>query len=121
MADAAELLERLRGEQKRLEYELEQIKNEEKQADEQREGSPFGKREEGATETFELEKRIALDKRLSGALAEVKHAIEKYESGTYGMCDTCKNPIEPARLEALPHATLCFKCKSRQMKNARVA
>jgi DnaK suppressor protein len=121
MADAADPMERLRGEQMRLENELKQLVNEEKQADEQREGRSFGKREEGATETFELEKRIALDKRLSGALAEVKRAIEKYESGTYGMCDTCKNPIEPARLEALPHASLCLKCKSHQMKNARGA
>jgi len=121
MADAAELLYRLRGELKRLELELEQLKDEEKQADEQREGSPFGKREEGATETFELEKRLALDKKLSGALAEVKRAMEKYESGTYGMCDICNNPIEPARLEALPHASMCLKCKSRQMKNARIA
>ena len=121
MVDAVELMERLKAECKRLESELEQLRMEEKQADGQREGSPFGKREEGATEAFEWEKRIAIGKKLSSTLAEIKHAIEKYESGTYGICDMCKISIKPARLEALPQANLCLKCKSRQMKNARVA
>ncbi len=119
MAVIEELLYRLRSERQRLEEELVQLKLEEKEADEGKEGSPFGKREEVATETFEWEKRVALEKRLSGALVEVKHALHKYDNGTYGICDMCKNPIEEARLEALPQASLCLKCKSRQMKNAR--
>jgi RNA polymerase-binding transcription factor DksA len=114
-----ELYERLKEEQKHLKYELQQLKVEEKSADEQREGSPFGKREEGATEAFELEKRLILERRFSDALAEVEHALEKYEDGTYGICDLCTQPIEPARLEALPHASLCLECKARQAKNAR--
>jgi RNA polymerase-binding transcription factor DksA len=114
-----EFYERLKQEQTRLKYELQQLKVEEKSADEQREGSPFGKREEGATEAFELEKRLALERRLADVLAEVEHALKKYESGTYGICDLCSRPIEPARLEALPQATLCLECKARQAKDAR--
>jgi DnaK suppressor protein len=114
-----ELYERLKQEQMHLKYELQQLKVEEKSADEQREGSPFGKREEGATEAFELEKRLALEIRLTDALAEVEHALKKYEAGTYGICDLCNQPIKPARLEALPQATLCLECKARQAKNAR--
>ena len=119
MTNFAELYERLKQEQMSLNSELQQLKAEEKSADEQREGSPFGKREEGATEAFELEKRLALENRLTTALTEVKHALEKYEAGTYGVCDLCGKPIEPARLEALPHANLCLECKSSQSKNAR--
>jgi len=111
--------ERLKQEQTRLKYELQQLKVEEKSADEQREGSPFGKREEGATEAFELEKRLALERWLTEALVEVEHALKKYEAGTYGICDLCSRPIEPARLEALPQANLCLECKVRQAKNAR--
>jgi DnaK suppressor protein len=114
-----ELYERLQQEQKHLKNELQQLKVEEKSADEQREGSPFGKREEGATEAFELEKRLALERRLGDALAEVEHALKKYEAGTYGICDLCGRPIEQARLEALPQANLCLECKARQAKNAR--
>jgi DnaK suppressor protein len=111
--------ERLKQERTRLKYELQQLKVEEKSADEQREGSPFGKREEGATEAFELEKRLALERRFTDALVEVEHALKKYEAGTYGICDLCSRPIEPARLEALPQANLCLECKARQAKNAR--
>ncbi|MCX6009363.1 MAG: TraR/DksA C4-type zinc finger protein [Chloroflexi bacterium] len=119
MANFTELFERLKQGQMRLNHELQQLKAEEKSADEQREGSPFGKREEGATEAFELEKRMALERRLTDALVEVEHALKKYEAGTYGICDLCGRPIEPARLEALPQANLCLECKARQAKNAR--
>ncbi len=119
MTNFTELFERLKQEQTSLNHELQQLKAEEKSADEQREGSPFGKREEGATEAFELEKRLVLERRLTDALAEVEHALKKYEAGTYGICDLCGRHIEPARLEALPHANLCFECKARQAKNAR--
>jgi len=119
MTDFAELYERLKQEQLQLNSELQRLKAEEKSADAQREGSPFGKREEGATEAFELEKRLLLERRLTDALAEVEHALKKYEAGTYGICDLCSKPIEPARLEALPQANLCLECKARQAKNAR--
>ncbi|OGN94944.1 MAG: hypothetical protein A2Z75_03885 [Chloroflexi bacterium RBG_13_50_10] len=119
MANFTELYERLNQEQKNLKNELQMLKVEEKSADEQREGSPFGKREEGATEAFELEKRMALERRLTEALAEVERALKKYEAGNYGICDLCGQSIEPARLEALPQASLCLECKSHQAKNAR--
>lgn len=119
MTNFAELYERLKQEQTRLNNELEQIKAEIRPVNERREGSPFGKREEEATEAFELEKRLALEKQLTDALAEVEHALEKYEAGTYGVCDLCGQPIEPARLEALPQASLCLDCKARQTKNVR--
>jgi len=119
MANFTELIERLKQEQMQLNSELQRLKAEEKSADGQREGSPFGKREEGATEAFELEKRWALERRLTDTLAEVEQALKKYEAGTYGICDLCGRPIEPARLEALPQASLCLECKTNKAKNAR--
>ncbi len=119
MADFTELHERLKQEQMQLNSELQRLKAEGKSADGQREGSPFGKREEGATEAFELEKRMALERRLTDVLAEVERALKKYEAGIYGICDLCSRPIEPARLEALPQANLCLECKAHQAKNAR--
>ena len=110
---------RLESEQKRLTEELEQLKASLRPAEERREGSPFGKREEEATESFELEKRLALEKRIKDRLAEVEHALRKFEEGTYSLCDNCGQPIDPARLEALPEATLCLNCKALQAKNAK--
>jgi DnaK suppressor protein len=113
------LRSRLESMQKRLNEELEQLKSSARPADERREGSPFGKREEEATESFELEKRLTLEKRIREQLAEVEHALQKFEDGTYGLCDNCGQPIDPARLEALPQASLCLNCKTLQAKNAK--
>jgi RNA polymerase-binding protein DksA len=113
------LRSRLESERKRLTEELEQLKSSVRPADERREGSPFGKREEEATESFELERRLTLEKRIRDQLAEVEHALQKFEDRTYGFCDICGQPIDPARLEALPQASLCLSCKTRQAKNAK--
>ncbi len=110
---------RLETERARLATELEQSKASVTPAEERREGSPFGKREEEATETLELEKRLALERRIKEQLAKVEHALIKFEKGTYGLCDNCGQKIDPARLEALPEASLCMKCKAQQTKNAK--
>jgi RNA polymerase-binding protein DksA len=110
---------RLESERNRLIGELEQLKASASPAEERREGSPFGKREEEATESFELEKRLSLERRVQQELAGVRHALQKFEEGTYGLCDNCGQPIDPARLEALPQASLCLNCKAQQAKNAK--
>ena len=108
-----ELRSRLESEQKHLLGELEQLKADAQPKEERRDGSPFGKREEEATESFELEKRLALEKQTRTHLAEVEHALRKFEEGTYGLCDNCGQPIAPDRLEALPQANLCVNCKAK--------
>jgi len=113
------LRSRLESEQKRLIGELEQLRASARPTNERREGSPFGKREEEATETLELETRLALEKRIRDQLAEVEHALSKFKNGTYGLCDICGQPIDPARLEALPQANLCLSCKASQARNAK--
>lgn len=110
---------RLENERKRLTDELEQLKTTVRPADERREGSPFGKREEEATESYELERRLTLEKSIREQLAAVEHALQKFEEGTYGLCDSCGRPIALERLEALPQATLCLDCKARQAKDAK--
>jgi DnaK suppressor protein len=110
---------RLESEHKRLTGELEQLKASARPANERREGSPFGKREEEATETLELETRLALEKRVRDQLADIEHALSKFKDGTYGLCDSCGQPIDPARLEALPQANLCMSCKASQAKDAK--
>ena len=110
---------RLEKEHKHLPGELALLQASVRPLDERREGSPFGKREEEATETFELEKRLALEKQLKDQLVEVGHSLHKHEAGTYGFCDICGQVIDPARLEARPQASLCMSCKSKQEKNAK--
>ena len=118
-ADINKLRERLVSEWKRLTEEMGQSQASAPTSEERREGSPFGKREEEATETLELEKRLALENRIRQELAGIEHALHKFEEGTYGLCDGCGKPIAPARLEALPQASLCVNCKEQQAKNAK--
>ncbi len=108
---------RLENDRKRLVEQLEQIRDGNSSED-RREGSPFGKREEEATETAELENRMALEKRVLDQIADIDKALDKFEKGSYGTCESCGKPIDPARLEALPQATLCMDCKAKQAKDA---
>ena len=115
-----ELKQRLQEERKRLTRELGQLEDSAPAIGEVKEGSPYGKKEEGAAEAFELEKRLALQSRLSQALGEVEHALIKFEQGNYGKCDNCGKSINVERLEVFPQANLCLSCKARQAKNAKV-
>jgi RNA polymerase-binding protein DksA len=45
-------------------------------------------------------------------LQQVRTAIKRIETGEYGICAKCGDPISPARLDALPYATLCIRCAS---------
>jgi DnaK suppressor protein len=119
--ESAELYERLKKEKADLSARLEHSRVLGQPSADGKEGSPFGKREEGADEALELEKRLVMEQRLIDALSDVEHALKKYEAGTYGLCDSCGKPIEPARLEAMPQASLCMTCKASRTKDARTA
>lgn len=121
MTETAELYERLKKEKADLLERLEHSRVLGQPSAEGKEGSPFGKREEGADEASELEKRLVLEQRLRESLNDVEHALEKYEAGTYGLCDSCGKPIEPARLEAMPQASLCLNCKASRAKEPKGA
>jgi RNA polymerase-binding protein DksA len=113
------LRSRLESEHEHLVQELGQLRASVRPADERREGSPFGKREEEATEAADLETRLEMERRIRDQLAAVEHALAKFEVGTYGFCDECGQPINPERLEALPQASLCLECKAKQAKDAK--
>jgi RNA polymerase-binding transcription factor DksA len=54
----------------------------------------------------------ALAGSLLETLEEVEHALAKLDSGDYGTCESCGQPIPEARLEAKPAARLCISCAS---------
>jgi RNA polymerase-binding transcription factor DksA len=45
---------------------------------------------------------------------EVTAALAKLDGGTYGSCEQCGRGIPEGRLEALPWATRCVDCQSKQ-------
>ena len=66
-----------------------------------------------ASETFERQKDLALNQNIDAMLAQIEDALEKIDEGTFGTCSRCGKSISPARLEALPYATLCVDCQAR--------
>ena len=43
---------------------------------------------------------------------QVRQALSRIQSGSYGVCDVCHQPIDAARLEAVPTAVRCVGCGS---------
>lgn len=66
------------------------------------------------TETFEQDRDLGIAERASGEIHEIDLALERLESGTYGICDSCGEPIARERLRALPYASVCVPCKVKQ-------
>ncbi|HEU5002784.1 MAG TPA: TraR/DksA C4-type zinc finger protein [Actinomycetota bacterium] len=61
--------------------------------------------------TFEREKDLSIANNVSDLRSKIDRALHKIDDGTYGICESCGKPIEGPRLKALPHVTLCLKCK----------
>lgn len=79
--------------------------------------------DEADADAFEREKIWALITALQHRLESVEHAIQLAEAGSYGICQSCGEKIDPARLEILPHAALCLRCQKefeRQSRRARL-
>jgi RNA polymerase-binding protein DksA len=54
---------------------------------------------------------LTLVRSLRDTLADVEAALRRMDTGTYGRCERCGEPIADERLEALPAARLCLRCK----------
>jgi DnaK suppressor protein len=64
--------------------------------------------------TFEREHEMSLTNNQRDMLLQTERALAKIADGTYGVCESCGNPIGKMRLQAFPRATLCMSCKQRQ-------
>ncbi|MGK5090853.1 TraR/DksA family transcriptional regulator [Deltaproteobacteria bacterium TL4] len=60
-------------------------------------------------QTYRL--RDLLGDRERAKLEQINDALRRFESGEYGYCDECGDPIAPKRLKALPFARMCVECQ----------
>lgn len=67
--------------------------------------------EEGDPDLTEREKNLALLNTLERKLESIQAAKRAIDKGLYGTCQRCGQPIDPARLEVRPDATLCLDCQ----------
>ena len=66
---------------------------------------------DAGTATFEREKDLSLSNNIKDLMDQIDRALERMDAGVYGLCTRCGNPIEKARIQALPYAELCIKDK----------
>jgi DnaK suppressor protein len=71
----------------------------------------FGKRiGDGTTEAISRLTDIGVGSSLESTIGRTERALAKLDEGTYGICDSCGEPIAPARLEAMPDVAQCVTC-----------
>jgi DnaK suppressor protein len=64
------------------------------------------------TDSNEQEKAYLIGDTRGEVLRDIDDALEKLDGGGYGKCESCGQAIARERLEAVPHARLCLKCKT---------
>jgi len=64
--------------------------------------------------TFERDHEMSLANNAREMLAQTERALARIEDGTYGVCESCGQPIGKMRVMAFPRATLCLSCKQRE-------
>lgn len=67
----------------------------------------------GAT-NFERDHEINTMNTERAILAAVEKVLDKVADGTFGVCESCGEPIGKMRVMAFPRATLCMSCKQRE-------
>lgn len=102
-------------ERKRLEEELDQVRNQSTDMDNALPEDGEGGDEDTAdlaSAMMDKEMDLSVEDELEDILVQVDRAFQKIEEGTYGICDVSGKPIPPSRLELIPFATLTVECQS---------
>jgi DnaK suppressor protein len=66
-----------------------------------------------ASQSIEKELIFELSDNERQMLDQTEAALRKIDNGTYGQCESCRNPIGKERIRALPFARYCIDCQSK--------
>jgi len=69
---------------------------------------------DAGAKTFQREHELALTQNARELLELSERALARMDEGSFGVCESCGQPIGKARLQAFPRATLCVTCKQRE-------
>ncbi len=64
-----------------------------------------------ATSGYERELHLSLSDTERKTLEEIEQALQRLETGQYGICQNCGKTIQIPRLKAVPWARFCIKCQ----------
>ena len=63
---------------------------------------------------FERDQELSIAQNAREMAEQLRVAIHLFDTGEYGLCEVCGQPIGKARLQVFPRATLCVTCKQRE-------
>ena len=99
----------------RLQQELDEARAELERLEKQRlEGKGDYGLGTGDPNIYEWEMCLALKQRVESRIMSLEEALRKAEDGSYGRCELCGQPIDPARLAILPSTTRCINCAQKR-------
>ncbi len=107
----------LLNEKDRLEGEIKNFQDEEKysQQESTNELSSYDNHPgDAGSETFEREMDLGLKDNTFTLLKQVDDALDKIESGNYGVCQKCGANIKDDRLGVVPYSSYCEDCQESQ-------
>ncbi|HEX6965116.1 MAG TPA: TraR/DksA C4-type zinc finger protein [Gemmatimonadaceae bacterium] len=111
--------QRLLEERKRLLHELGQNSEMFNASQQAQDGDltnyPFHMADQG-TDTEEQEKQFLFASQEGRFLAQIDDALRRlyHSPETFGICENCGEPIDYERLDAIPYARFCIRCKERE-------
>jgi DnaK suppressor protein len=67
-----------------------------------------------ASAALEADLQVRLRETDSKLIRAIDEALGRIEHSIYGVCEVCRKPISPARLDAVPWSRLCRECKEQR-------
>lgn len=72
---------------------------------------------DNASNDRERDLSLSLNQRDRQKLVMIEDAIKRIESGSYGMCPACQEPIDENRLRVMPFTRYCLSCMEEEEFN----
>ncbi len=73
------------------------------------------------SDTMEKEKNVFLASAKGNELYEIDQALLRIKDGKFGSCQRCGKEIEKERLEAVPYALQCVKCRRLEENERKIS
>lgn len=75
---------------------------------------------DAGSELFERSRDLSIVEDLDAQLADIEHATARVANGSYGCCEACGKPIDPARLTARPGTRFCLEDQRQAEREVQV-
>ena len=76
---------------------------------------------EQGTDLYQIELNSGILQHQQGQLSEIEHALNKIDNNGFGSCEACNGEISEERLEIMPYARYCEKCKSKANNSREIS